>query len=108
MQAGAGAAYSGRVLHWLFLRLGRTVLLRRMRVLRRGCSYTGSDGRAYGTSKAYKIMFARELAGRVPEVDFFAVHPGKLLALLALSWVPCPCLGGPAHRCPRVRVVQAW
>ncbi len=42
-----------------------------------GEQWSSSGLIAYGTSKLWLTMFARELACRVPDLDVFAVHPGE-------------------------------
>jgi len=42
----------------------------------KGETYLTSGLIPYGTSKLQLAMFGRELARRVPDVDFFVVHPG--------------------------------
>ncbi|GFH19091.1 uncharacterized protein HaLaN_15985, partial [Haematococcus lacustris] len=36
-------------------------------------------------AKAYNLMFARELATRIPDVDFLGVHPGVVLTPLMVK-----------------------
>jgi len=53
-----------------------------------GDRFEDSGLRPYGAAKLYLIMFARELAGRVPDVDVLVVHPGLALTPLQhkASW----------------------
>lgn len=50
----------------------------------RGDQYKESGGLQYSTANAYKMMFARELSARVPDIDFFCVHPGSREVILDL------------------------
>jgi len=47
-----------------------------------GEKYKDSGMIPYGTTKVYMMLFSRELSTRVPEVDFFCVHPGAALTPL--------------------------
>jgi len=50
----------------------------------RGEKYKNSGLYEYGTSKLYMIMFCFELSMRVPEIDVFAVQPGKCASSVIL------------------------
>lgn len=50
-----------------------------------GEKYRDSGMTPYGTSKLYEMMFAKEMAVRVPEVDFLTVHPGVVDTPLQLK-----------------------
>lgn len=79
----------------------------------RGDKYSDSGLVPYGTAKLYNLMFARELASRVPEIDVFGVHPGERAyssyhTCGVVHLIPVGRLSDAPHRLPMGMCLKAW